>query len=105
MFALTGLNVLMSWAEGVGLALFYPLLRGEGGATDPLSKAFNSVLGFVGIAPTPTAVLPLIVGLFVLKGLLMWGTYSYQAYLAARIPLQLRRRIFDRLQRVDYRTI
>ena len=105
MFALTALNMLMSWAEGIGLALFYPLLRSGEGEPDALSAAFNSVLDVFGLEPTPTSVLPFIVALFVLKGLLMWATYSYQAYLAARIPLQLRREIVSALQRVDYRTI
>jgi subfamily B ATP-binding cassette protein MsbA len=104
MFVLTALNIVMSWAEGIGIALFYPLLRHEGD-NDALSSAFNAVLGFLGVEPTPTAVLPLIVGVFVLKGLLMLVTYSYQAYLAAQIPLKLRREIIEHLQRVDYRTI
>lgn len=106
MFALTALNMLMSWAEGIGLALFYPLLKSTSDEKpDALSAAFNSVLSFFGIAATPTAVLPFIVALFVIKGLLMWATYSYQSWLAARIPLQLRREIFSGLRRVDYRTI
>ena len=105
MFALTALNILMSWAEGIGIALFYPLLRSSEGEQDALSSAFDSVLRFLHVEPTPTAVLPLIVGVFVLKGLLMLVTYSYQAYLAAQIPLQLRREIVEHLRRVDYRTI
>jgi subfamily B ATP-binding cassette protein MsbA len=105
MFALTALNLVMSWAEGIGLAMFYPLLRGSSGEQDALSAGFNTVLDFLGVSASPTSVLPLIVGLFILKGLLMWATYSYQAVLAARIPLQLRREIVDGLRKVDYRTI
>jgi ABC-type multidrug transport system fused ATPase/permease subunit len=106
MFALTGLNFVMSWAEGLGLALFFPLLRGaQGGEQDSLSSSFNSILSALGVDPTPTAVLPLIVAVFVFKGLLMQATYSYQAYLAAQIPLRLRREIVGGLRRVDYRTI
>lgn len=105
MVGLTALNLLMSWAEGIGLAMFYPLLRGNDGEPDALSEGFNSVLAFLGVSPRPAAVLPLIVGLFVIKGLLMWATYSYQAWLAARIPLQLRREIVNGLRRVDYRAL
>ncbi len=105
MFALTGLNLVMSWAEGIGLALFYPLLRSTDGQTDALSQAFNSILSAIGVAPTPLAVLPLIIAVFVVKGLLMQVTYSYQAWLATRIPYKLRLEIVERLRRVDYRTL
>jgi subfamily B ATP-binding cassette protein MsbA len=105
MFALTALNLVMSWAEGIGLALFYPLLAKDNGKPDALSAAFRSVLDMFGIAPTPVAVLPFIVGVFVIKGLLTWATYSYQAYLAAQIPLKLRREIVESLRKVDYRMI
>jgi ABC-type multidrug transport system fused ATPase/permease subunit len=105
MFVLTGLNLVMSWTEGIGLALFYPLLRSGTGETDALSSAFNSLLSAIGVEPTPLAVLPLIIGVFILKGLLMQVTYSYQAWLASRIPYQLRLEIVDRLRAVDYRTL
>jgi ABC-type multidrug transport system fused ATPase/permease subunit len=103
MFALTALNVVMSWAEGIGLALFYPLLATDG--DDPLSSAFSSVLQFFGIESTPASVLPLIVALFVLKGLLVFATYSYQGYLASRIPLVLRREIITALRHANYRSV
>ena len=105
MFALTGLNFVMTWAEGIGLALFYPLLRSGDGGNDPLSAAFNSILNAVGIEPTPLAVLPLIIAVFVFKGLLMQLTYSYQAWLGSRIPMKLRNEIVETLRRVDYRTL
>jgi ABC-type multidrug transport system fused ATPase/permease subunit len=104
MFALTALNIAMSWAEGIGLALFFPLLSGKD-ANDGLSAAFGSVLRFLHVDATPSAVLPLIVGIFVLKGLLSYATFSYQGYLAAQIPLQLRREIIGSLRKADYRTI
>ena len=104
MFALTALNVVMSWAEGLGIALFFPLLGGSG-ANDGLSSAFNEVLRFLHVDNTPSAVLPLIVAVFVLKGLLSFATYSYQGWLAARIPLELRKEIVGSLRRADYRTI
>jgi ABC-type multidrug transport system fused ATPase/permease subunit len=103
MFALAALNVIMSWAEGIGIALFYPLLASD--ADDKLSSAFGSVLGTLGIEPTPASVLPLIVALFVIKGVVLFATYSYQGYLAARIPLKLRRQIISSLKHADYRTI
>ncbi len=104
MFALTALNIVMGWCEGIGIALFYPLLS-SGNEHDKLSSAFSSVLGYLGVAATPAAVLPLIVALFVFKGLLGFVTYAYQGYLAAQIPLKLRKEIIGSLRRSDYRTI
>jgi subfamily B ATP-binding cassette protein MsbA len=104
LYALTLLNIVMSYAEGLGIALFFPLL-GSSKQGDPLSSAFASILGVFHINPTPLAVLPLIVGVFVFKGVLTMATYWYQAYLASRIPLQLRREIVDSLRAVDYRAI
>src|ERR1700761_199195 len=40
MYVLTALNVLMSYAEGIGIALFFPLLRGEG-EPDALSASLT----------------------------------------------------------------
>ncbi len=104
MLALTALNIVMSWAEGLGLALFFPLLGGSN-QTDALSTSFGKVLRYLHISPTAAAVLPLIVIVFVAKGALSFATLSYQGYLAARIPLQLRREIVASLRRSDYRTI
>ncbi|HEX4450476.1 MAG TPA: ABC transporter ATP-binding protein [Kofleriaceae bacterium] len=104
MLVLTVLNIVMSWAEGLGLALFFPLL-GASNQTDALSTSFSKVLHYLHISPTPAAVLPLIVIVFVVKGALSLATLSYQGYLAARIPLQLRREIVTSLRRSDYRTI
>ncbi len=102
MFLLSALNIVMSWAEGIGIALFFPLLRNEG-EKDSLSTTFARVLHVLHVPPTATGALPFIVAAFTLKGLLMFGTYSYQSYLAARIPLQLKMEVIRRLRKVDYR--
>ena len=104
MFALTALNILMSWAEGIGIALFYPLLASPDD-NSRLSSTFDGVLDSLGVERTPASVLPIIVAIFVIKGALGFVTYSYQGWLAARIPLHLRREIIGALRRSDYRTV
>jgi ABC-type multidrug transport system fused ATPase/permease subunit len=104
MFALIALTTLMSYAEGIGIALFFPLLKSDG-ADDALSQTLNRVMRALHVAPTPTGALPFIVAAFVLKGILQLGTNSYQGYLAAQLTLRLRRRIVSGLRRLDYRAV
>ena len=104
MFALIALTTVMSYVEGIGIALFFPLLKGEG-EHDALSQTLNRVLAYLHIPPTPTGALPFIVAAFVLKGFLVLGTMSYQGYLAAQVPLHLRKTIVSGLRRLDYRAV
>jgi ABC-type multidrug transport system fused ATPase/permease subunit len=104
LFALIGLTTLMSYAEGIGIALFFPLFKSEG-ADDAVSHALNRALRILHVSPTPTGTLPFIVGAFVLKGLLQLGTNSYQGYLAAHVPLRLRKEIVRGLRRLDYSAV
>ncbi len=104
MYVLTALNVLMSYAEGIGIALFFPLLRGEG-EPDALSASLSKVFHFLHIPLTPLGALPFIVAAFLVKGILTMVTLSYQGHLTAHIPLKLRRRVIKGLRRLDYRMI
>jgi ABC-type multidrug transport system fused ATPase/permease subunit len=104
MYALTALNVVMGYAEGIGIALFFPLLRSQD-EHDMLASSLAKVFRVLHIPATPTGALPFIVLAFVLKGLLMLVTYTYQGRLAAQIPMTLRREIVVSLRRLDYRAI
>jgi ABC-type multidrug transport system fused ATPase/permease subunit len=104
MFALIALTTLMSYAEGIGIALFFPLFESNGEA-DALSAALHRMLRVLHVTPTPTGALPFIVGAFVLKGFLQLGTLSYQGYLAAQVTLRLRRELVSGLRHLDYRAV
>jgi subfamily B ATP-binding cassette protein MsbA len=104
MLGLIVINLVMSYAEGIGIALFFPLLK-QGGEQDSLSAGLGSVLRFLHIPATPTGALPFIVLAFVLKGLLLLAAFSYQGYLAAQIPQKLKNEMVRILRRIDYRAI
>ena len=105
-FLLIGLNAAMSYAEGIGIALFFPLFaNGAGGGKDRLASSLASVLGFFHVAPTPLGVLPLIVLVFVAKGLLQFFAVAYQLYLHAQVSRALRRRYIVGLCAIDYRVM
>ena len=104
MFVLIGLTRLMSWAEGLGIALFFPLF-GTGSGADSLSRALRRLLAALHVPQTPTGALPFIVVAFALKGILQLVTQSYQGHLAAQFTLRLRRELVRGLRRLDYRAV
>ncbi|HEX4458542.1 MAG TPA: hypothetical protein VIA18_11265, partial [Polyangia bacterium] len=90
LFLLVGLLVAMSYAEGLGIALFFPLFSGAHTAVPaPLATLF----GRLHIPLSPTGVLPFIVIAFVLKGFLSFVVFGYQYFLTARGGMVLRRKI------------
>src|SRR5262245_58219670 len=52
-FWLIFLTVLMSYSEGIGIALFFPLLTVGQGGQDSLSSFLASILNSLNISPTP----------------------------------------------------
>jgi ABC-type multidrug transport system fused ATPase/permease subunit len=100
------LTLLMTYAEGVGIALFYPLFE-----TDPAARASGfggtiaSFLGWFGLSMTPGSVLPLIVILFTLKGALQYATNRYQFAMFRDVSRQLRRRALTGLAKADYQHV
>jgi len=104
-FPLIVLTVLTSYAEGIGIALFFPLLTVGQGGQDALTSFLNNALRFLHISPTPLGVLPYIVLAFVLKGALQFCTIAYQFYLHSRVTRGLRRRIIAGFCAIDYQAV
>ena len=100
------LTVVMSYAEGIGIALFFPLFEPPGQSSS--SSASNLVAHVLDVLHVPTrasSVLPLIMGLFLLKGVLQYVVYRYQFQLGRNVTRHLRRRALDALARADYQHI
>jgi len=106
MLVIVGLTLVMTYAEGIGIALFFPLFEPSGKpATNGLSGTITHVFDAVGIPMAPASVLPLIVILFIVKGLLQYATFRYQFQLTRQVTRQLRRRALDALSVADYQHV
>ncbi|HEY5944277.1 MAG TPA: ABC transporter ATP-binding protein, partial [Kofleriaceae bacterium] len=103
---LVGLTVVMTYAEGVAIALFFPVF-------DPAGKAASSgftaqvahVYDWLGLSFEPANVLPLIIVLFMVKGVLQFVTYRYQFSLSRMVNARFRRRALNALSRADYQQV
>jgi len=102
---LVALTLVMTYAEGIGIALFYPLFQTGSASSDASASTITHVLAFLHISTTPASVLPLIMGLFVVKGLLQYVTLRYQFELSRRVLRRLRREALDALAVADYQHV
>jgi ABC-type multidrug transport system fused ATPase/permease subunit len=94
-------TIVLSTVEGLGLTLFYPLFASTQ-ATAGNAGLIGRVLAAAHIAMTPASVLPLIVGIFICKGVAQYAIYRYQFRLFGTITRRLRRRALDVIARADY---
>jgi subfamily B ATP-binding cassette protein MsbA len=100
------LTLAMTYAEGVGIALFYPLFEADPAArSSGFGGAIASFLGVFGLPMTPASVLPLIVALFTIKGVLQYAVYRYQFALFRDVSRHLRRRALTGLAKADYQHV
>jgi subfamily B ATP-binding cassette protein MsbA len=102
MFVLVALTTLMSWSEGLGIALVFPLF-GSDGAADSLSRALPRLFAALHVPLTPTGALPVLIAAFVAKGLLQFATQCYEGHLAAQLGLGLRRDLVRGLRGLEQR--
>jgi subfamily B ATP-binding cassette protein MsbA len=101
-----GLTLVMSYAEGVGIAMFFPLFEpGGSSASSGPGATIGGLLDLLHISPTPASVLPVIVILFLTKGVLQFITLRYQFSLTRQVTRRLRRRTLDALENADYQHV
>lgn len=95
------LTLVMTYAEAIGIALFYPLFE-TGDKKSAAASSISSILDVFDLQATASTVLPLIVVLFIVKGVLGFLTLRYQFSLARTVTRRLRRRSLDALASADY---
>jgi subfamily B ATP-binding cassette protein MsbA len=104
-----GLSVLISCLDGIGLAMFIPLLQavsdGSGGAGEQSLgrlRYFTDFIRFLGLDLSVTTILMVLVVLFVVKGLLRYAQLSYYAGLRQLFIKKVRFSLLQNLQELSY---
>ncbi|MEX0372783.1 ABC transporter ATP-binding protein [Spiribacter roseus] len=110
MYLAFALTLFAGLAEGFGILMLLPLLRGVeaggGDAGEPatgVAKVMEDMLGVFGWADSTIAVLLVITVAFLLKGALLFGAKGYIAYLRGQLLRELKGELFDCYARMRYR--
>ncbi|PEN12631.1 ABC transporter ATP-binding protein [Longibacter salinarum] len=109
MYLVFVLTVATALAQGFGITLLLPLLQASqttSGSPENMSTAerlLQDLLQWMGIADSMTGILGFIAVVFIGKGLLQFANGGYQGYLQSRLLRELKRKLFDAYQRMDYR--
>lgn len=104
-----GLSVLISFLDGVGLAMFIPLLQsvasngsGTGEASLGQLHYFTDFIRWMGLDLTVTTILLVLVVMFALKGLMRFAQLSYYAALRQMFIKKIRYSLVNNLQGLSY---
>lgn len=110
MFVSLGLSIMVGVLDGLGIAMFLPLLQmvSEEGITDPsnlgymafIVKAYNSI----GIEMSLAVVLITMVFFFILKGIATYAKASYNVYLLEMFARMLRIKTLKGLNGINFKT-
>lgn len=102
LYVIVILSMLMGYAEGLGIAMIFPLFQQGAPAADSVSESLYSVFEFLHIPTTPEGALPLLAVAFALKGALSFVCIWFQARATANVGRRLRTRMIDTLTSSDY---
>ena len=103
------INALVGLLDGVGLAMFIPLLfiafKEDKGNVQALGKLhyFTDALQSVGIPLTVVSVLIILIVLFSLKGLMRYWQYRYFAKMRYLFLTEMRSNLLSMLQKLSYK--
>lgn len=105
-----GLSILVSLLDGLGLAMFIPLLEFVGGAEKEVSTKESlgqlhylvDFLQSLGFELTVTTTLMMLVILFTLKGIIKFIQLDFYATIRQTFMIKVRRELFKRLEKLSY---
>jgi subfamily B ATP-binding cassette protein MsbA len=109
MYLVFGLAALTALAQGFGITLLLPLLKASqvGAGSDAESGAaervLHDLLTGMGIADSMPGILAFIAAVFVAKGVLQFINEGYQGYLQSRLLRELKGKLFDAYNGMEYR--
>lgn len=103
------LSIIISLLDGMGLAMFIPLLQAVGSKSDPGNKHplgqlhyITDFIQFLGFDLSVTIVLITLVILFIFKGILKYFQLTFYARLRHMFIKKVRYHLVDRLQGLSY---
>jgi subfamily B ATP-binding cassette protein MsbA len=113
LFLFLGLSILISFLDGMGLAMFIPLLKAVGDGQTPQAAAdsqeslgqLQHVIGLIkkmGFELTVTTVLMCLVTLFVFKGVMKYIQMKFYAGLRELFTKKVRYRLVNNLEGLSY---
>lgn len=100
-YILTVLTMLVCFVEGIGIALFFPILQ-NGFGEDKLSKVLKTIFDFFRIPFSLTILLALIVVFFVLRAVFLIAYARYSGKLTANLLVTLRSKMIKNIFTADY---
>ena len=99
MYLVFGLAVLAAFAEGIGIVMLLPLLQnldGPGnGTVSGVGAWFADALDWLGLGGSTLAILLLVAGFFLLKGVFLFLAHGYAYHLQGRLLRELKARLYD----------
>jgi len=103
---IVGLTLVMTYAEGIGIAFFFPLFETNAqAATSGPGATIKSVLDALHVPNTAAGVLPIIVAMFLAKGILQYVTFRTQFSLLRHVTRKMRRRALSAVSHADYQHV
>lgn len=103
-FVLLALNMLAAVLDSVGLSLFIPVLSGLSGATTQGSDFIDTLLETLHLSGNVEGILLFLVGVFVLKGGVIFYVHFFRVKIQQRLARQLRERAIRRTSNLSYGT-
>jgi subfamily B ATP-binding cassette protein MsbA len=100
MYFILVLGAFTAFLEGIGIALFLPLLHQDTGS--PLSIYLNRLFSSVGVTSSLPTFLFLIVIFFLLRTVFLIGTIKYEGKIAGEILVILREKLLTALGQAEY---
>ena len=106
MYLIFVLALMVALLEGLGIVMILPLLQSlnEGFSEEGSAVAvfLHSMLSAVGLADSVVAILIIMAGLFVLKGVVSFAAQAFNSYLHAQLKRRLKGRMLEDYNQMSY---
>jgi ABC-type multidrug transport system fused ATPase/permease subunit len=106
-YIVTILSLVAALSEGIGFLIVLPLFEVLGTSEEQEMTGVGELLfnffTYLGWDGSPIILIIAITITFLLKGLLVFGSMGFNAYLIAKLLRELKERLFDRYSVMDYR--